>query len=116
VNYAERLIELEKEAVRIGNWENVLSVANGTIAKFLKSELNRMINDVRHLYVRIRCDQDSAVQQLVALQSEEKALQKVLSCMTNLQECKEALDKEREICNKYAKSEEGVFEPLSRKE
>lgn len=115
MNVAQERLDIEKEQERINGWENLQTTSNGINAKFLKSELNRLLNEVRHLYVQIRADQPSVSQQLVALQAEEKAYSKLLYNLTDLQVCKNDLDKRREICNKYAQSEESVSEPLSRK-
>jgi hypothetical protein len=111
---AQERIEIEKEQARIDGWDNILTASNGTCAKFLKSELNRLANEVRHLYGKIRIDQASALQQLAVLQAEEQCLKKLLLNLTDLQVCKNELDKRREMCNKYALSEE-VSEPLARK-
>ena len=114
MNYADEILEIEKEQARIDGWDNVLTASNGLCGKFLKSELNRMMNEVRHLYSKIRIDQPSAIQQLAVLQAEESTLKKLLFNLTDLQVCKNELDKRREICNRLGQSEE-VSEPLVRK-
>lgn len=104
--------EIQKEIESLNQWENLVASDNGKIGKFLKKELNGMINDVRHLYANIRVGQTDSVMQLLALQVEEKTLQKILDKMSNLQDRKLALDKQMEMLSNTRVSEESVSEPF----
>jgi hypothetical protein len=102
----------QKEIESLNNWENLLAADNGKVGKFLKSELRSSINQIRKMYADIRADQPTASMQLLALQAEEKALQKLLSGMENIHERKKELDKSLSIVSNMQQSEESVSEPL----
>lgn len=103
---------IQKEIESLNNWENLLVADGGKVGKFLKSELRGAINQIRKMYADIRADQPTASMQLLALQAEEKAYQKLLSGMENIVARKNELDKSLSIVSNLAVSEESVSEPL----
>ena len=104
--------ELQKEIHTLNQWENLLVADNGKIGKFLKSELRGMISHVRRMYSDIRADQPNAPMQLLALQAEEKTVQKMLTMLENIQERKNELDKSLSLLSNMPVSEESVSEPF----
>jgi len=108
------LEEIQKEIESLNQWENLLAADNGKVGKFLKKELNGMVCDVRHLYARIRASEPDAALQLLALQTEERTLQKVLDKMVDIASRKNDLDKSLSIVSNQQQSEENS-EPLRRK-
>jgi hypothetical protein len=113
---SEKLLALEalnKQREELNLIECFLNSDSGKNAKWFKSKLNAMMNDVRHLYVDIRADAPTADKQLLALQVEEKTLQKVLSIFADVQIRKNELDKQIEIVSNAPESED-YSEPLAR--
>lgn len=103
---------IQREIESLNNWENLVAADNGKVGKFLKKELNSMLNDVRHLYINIRANQPDASMQLLSLQVEERVISKILEKMNNITEKKLDLDKQMQIVSNLAVSEESVSEPF----
>lgn len=104
--------QLQKEIESVNGWENISIADGGKIGKFIKKELNGMLNDIRHLYVNIRANQSDASMQLLALQVEEKTITKILDKLNNIQERKLELDKDLKMVSNNSVSEEGISEPF----
>jgi len=119
MNQAEKLIAIEslnKQREELNCVENFLNSDSGKNAKWFKAKLNAMMNDVRHLYVEIRSDSETADKQLLTLQTEEKTYAKILNLFADLQIRKKELDKQIEIVSTSNESEDYSEPPLRQPE
>jgi hypothetical protein len=114
---AEKLRKLEEIAHQreeLNLIENFVNSDNGKSYKWLKAKPKSMQHEVRLLYGKIRVGTETAEHELLALQVEEKTLERLLDLFQNLQERKNELDNEAKIVSNTVESEE-VSEPLARR-